>query len=124
MIKLNTDNGSLQFEKHTIIKSKTHIDNLKGEILNGNLELWISNGEWITYKLEISEKFILIFRFLNELIYSVEIYYKSTDDNDRKKGLNKTLEDIGGSNEYTWGNVELNVDHKAGYQSILINYSK
>ena len=123
MIKLNTDNGSLQFGECTIISSETIIDDLKEELSNNNLELWISNGGWITYKLEVSEKFILMFRFLNDSIHSVEIYYKSTDDN-RKKGLNKTLEDIGGSNKYSWGGVELNIDRKADYESILINYSK
>ena len=122
MMKLNINNGLFQFGKW-VITAKEQIHDLKSKFLSENLELWIDNDEWITYRLDISDKFILMIRFFNELIYSIEIYPKNAIDGDRKKVLNEILEKLGGKNKYSWGNVELNIDHKASYESILINYS-
>lgn len=121
MIQLNINNGLFQFEKW-VVSAKDQIYVLKSKFSSENLELWIDNNEWVTYRLDISDKFILMFRFFEESIYSIEIYPKSPTFYDRKKIIKEILDDLGGTNKYFWGNVELNVDHKAGYESILINY--
>ena len=119
MIKLNVRNGSLEFYGMLINHSST----VQEFILQNaplNIELWVDNAEYKTYRLNYSDNYILMIRVFNNITYSLEIY-------SRKKGvfvdsLSKVLAKIGGEGDYSWGSVKMNVDDKAGYRSVLINY--
>lgn len=121
MMNLNKNNGNFGFGEY-LIKPLCQIQDLKNEFANENLELWIENNEWITYRLEFREKFILLISFFNDNLKTIEIYLTCQPGKNVRNRLQDLLGCIGGENKYSWGNVELNEDIKAGYASIVIKF--
>ena len=119
MIKLNVNSGALEFYG-LLINHRSTFQEVLMHNPNMNFELWVDNGEYQTYRLCCSDDYILMIRVFNNITYSIEIY-------SRKKGvffdsLSKVFAKIGGEGVYSWGSVTMNVDYKAGYRSVLINY--
>ncbi len=119
-MKLNKINGHFSFGNH-LIKPSYKIRDIKNEFLDDSIELWIANKSWITYRLEIAMKFILLIKFFNEDLKTIEIYLTYQSGKQMENELRNLLKSLGGENKYSWGNVELNKDIKAGYESIVIN---
>lgn len=118
MIKLNTKNGHFQFGDQ-ILNPDSGSTVIKTFSQKDGAEIWLENKEWITYRINGFDPVILMFTFLKNDIYTIEVYIK--DDNKKDK-LKTILDGLGGVNQYTWGTVSLNFDHKAGYESLLISY--
>lgn len=121
MMNLNKNNGSIEFENF-IIKPTDKYQDLKKAFLEKNLELWFENNNWITYRLDVSMNFIIIIKLFNDNLRAIEIFPKIEIGNKNENGLKSILQNLGGENNYRWGNVELNKDKKAGYESVLINF--
>lgn len=121
MITLNYNNGELGFDKWVLSPEDT-LDSIKNRFSHNEFELWHKNNQWENYKLNISEEYIIGIFFLNGLVKFIEIYPKRHDVEDDQM-LQDLLMNLGGENRYSWGKVELNVDYKAGYTSVIINYS-
>ena len=109
------NNGEFHFERW-ILKPNDVLNKVINDFSSKEFELWIENGQWKTYKLNISEEYVFLVFFFDNVIKFIEVYSK------QKESLNETLEKLGGEKKYSWGKVELNVDYKAGYNSIVINF--
>ena len=122
MINVNVKTGEIQFENIIINPNdkKTHILNC---FVKDSPKLWIDNNEWETYRIEIQKEFILLITFFKESVTSIDIgTYTEADENSGL--LENLLHIMGGSNEYRWGTISLEVDMKAGGKSIFIRYKK
>lgn len=123
MINLDKSNGHFNFENYSI-KPSDNIQNImdKLKISKNDLELWIENKGWVTYRLD-GEEYILLLKFFNDNLKTIEVYVKkySHQPHNRNK-LMMLLDNIGGENIYSWGKIKLNKDIKANYESLLINY--
>ncbi len=119
-MNLNKSNGYLSFDTYLVKPSYT-IRDFKNEFPQENLELWTVNKKWITYRLEISMKFILLIRFFDDDIKIIEIYLLPKPDINIEMELKDLLKSLGGERNYPWGNIELNSDVKADYKSIIIS---
>lgn len=119
MIKLNVNSGALEFYGLLINHGST-IQEVLMQNPNMKFELWVDNGEYQTYRFCCCDDYILLIRVFNNKIYSIEIYSR------RKRvfvdSLSKVFAKIGGEGVYSWGSVTMNLDDRAGYRSVLINY--
>ena len=121
MINLDIDNGTIQLGKW-ILKPEDKLNDIKVYFSPKEFELGLANNQWATYRLNIFNEYIIRIIFFDEQIKFVEIYPKNITENPENKVLIEALKNLGGENKYFWGNVELNIDNKAGYESILISY--
>lgn len=119
-MNLNNQNGTFEIGGF-IIKPSDKVTDIKNVFINENLELWIENSEWITYRLQVANKFILLLKFFNDYLKTIEIYLRKYPEKQNKHEIQNLLKKLGGESTYIWGNVELNIDIKAGYESIVIN---
>lgn len=120
MIKLDINNGNLEFDG-IYIEHKITIDRLMLQYPKVNFELWVDNNQYKTYRLNLSLEHILLIKSNNGLVYNLEIYCKKNGI--FKSSVKNTLARIGGEGVYPWGKVQVNLDNKAGYKSILIIYN-
>lgn len=121
MMNLDANNGTLQLGKW-IFTPNDRLNDIKVNFSSREFELRLANDQWTTYRLNIFNEYIIRIVFFDEQIKFVEIYPKNIGKNTEEKALFDILKKLGGENRYFWGNVELNIDNKADYISILINY--
>ena len=114
MIKLNIYNGNIILDSYSF-SFKSNSNELKSMFLK-DLLLWVVNDEYETYKLIYSENLIVLFHFFKDNLYSIELY---SNDNSSEN----ILKTIGGEKKYNWGSVFLNIDIKAGYKSVIVQYN-
>jgi hypothetical protein len=119
MIAINYSDGTIRFN-NLVVSPGSKLSSIADGIVSKNLELWSSHNEWTSYRINSDKEFIVILMFFNEIIKSVEIYPNLVSENDDE--LQIALEKLGGENDYHWGTVELNNDHKAGYKSIVVHF--
>jgi hypothetical protein len=119
-MKVDSNNGSVLFDDN-IINSYDKICDLESKFSN-KMELWIENGAWVTYRLDVTKKFILMIRFFQNKIQLIEIYPKRQSESQKRRDLVNYLEYLGGEKSYPWGMVGINKDEKAGYESLIIKY--
>jgi hypothetical protein len=123
MINLNFETGALQFYEWSF-SSKDRLRDIEQRFSVKQLEPWTANSPWGSYRLNLSEDFVMIIMFHNQSIEYIELYPKGTSRNIQTAALQKAIRQIGGVKSYSWGNVEFNNDQKAGYQSIIIKYNR
>ena len=114
MLKLNIYNGNIILDNYSF-SCKDNTSELKNVFLK-DLLLWSVNNEYQTFKLNYSESLIVLFHFFKDSISSVELYSKNNS-------IENVLNDIGGEKKYSWGSVYLNIDIKAGYKSVIVQYN-
>jgi len=120
MIALNKKNGEVNI--HNLIFSPTiSSEDFKIKFLDCEIELMLKNNQWESYRINFLDEYIIGVFFNYTTIKLVEIYVKRCVG-DVDKQLNQIIDEIGGEKSYSWGKIELNVDIKAGYKSIIINY--
>jgi|JI7StandDraft_1071085.scaffolds.fasta_scaffold79543_1 hypothetical protein len=120
MIYIDLTNGEIKFEKW-IFSPKRKLDYYNNLFSSPEMELLISNRNWLTYRLSISEYFIFTMVFENETLRMFEIYPTNVD---RHNGVSFLIEKLGGEHIYSWGKIELNDDIKASYKSVLLTYTR
>ena len=118
---INVKNGEFQFNKW-ILSPEDVLNEIKNKFSSNEFELRLKNDQWATYRLNISEEYIINIFFLNEKIEFIEIYPKNITEDKIEHALQIILKDLDGVKNYSWGKVELNVDNKSGYKSIVIRY--
>jgi hypothetical protein len=118
MINIDLINGELKYEKW-IFSSKKKLTYFMSLFLPSEIELWSFNQNWMSYRLNLSECFIFILYFQDEILKIIDILPVDTNSGNEVPLL---LEKLGGENIYSWGKIELNNDIKAGYKSVLIKY--
>lgn len=122
-MNLNKNNGFIEFGDY-LIKPSYKIRDLKSQFSNENLELWMENDKWITYRLKTLMNVILLIRFFDDDLKTIEIYLTEESVVQTEDPLKDLFNYLGGECKYMWGNVELNKDVRAGYESIVINMNK
>ena len=113
-MELNTYNGNFILDNFSF-SSKDNVSTLKNKFVN-NLFLWNVYSDYETYKIEYKGNLIVLFHFFKNKISSIELFSKNNSIED-------ILEFIGGENKYNWGTVFVNIDIRAGYESVIIKYN-
>ena len=122
MITINNNSGELHFSNWTL-SPKTKLNDIKKIFSSKELELWgYSSDQCVTYRLKISDEYILIVTFLSDAINRIEIYPRNIAEDKMPFVLRDILENLGGARIYPWGKIQLKNDVKAGYDSVLISY--
>lgn len=129
MINLNLTNGELKCGKW-ILSPTTKLSVLKDTLDPTEMELWVSNQKWISYRLNRNREFVCVLQFYDNVLYLVDIYPKVSDDRytrrlhvDRAEVL-LLLKELGGENIYPWGSVSLFNDVKGGFRSVGVTYKQ
>jgi len=117
MIDINLINGELKYGEYLLVP-KGKFDYFRSLFLSTEMELWTSNKNFTSYRLNLSDEFIFILYFLNEELKTIDIYPKN-----KRNEISLLLENLRGEHFYSWGKVELNNDIKAGYKSVLVKYN-
>ena len=102
-----------------IFSPQQNLKYYKNLIRSNELESWTSNKNWSSYRLNIFKEYILILYFENEEIKMIDIFPTNGKDGD----IATLLKKLGSEYVYSWGKVELNIDIKAGYQSVIVKYN-
>jgi|GEM_PF-6071048 hypothetical protein len=123
MISINIKNGEFQFNKWIFSPNDT-LSEIKNKFSFHEFELRLKNQEYSTYRLNISEEYIIRIFFFIESIKSIEIYPININEDNRDRVSQRILENLGGTKNYSWGEVQLIIDHKACYESIVIRYNQ
>ncbi len=118
MISIDLKVGELEIDQN-YFSPKIDIDFLSESTFSSMLELWTSIGIWKSYRI-IKDEMILIFMFKDKFLKTIEI---CAIEDSKKITLSSIIKKLGGEHKYEWGEIEINNDIKAGYQSVLIKYN-
>jgi hypothetical protein len=121
-MKLNTENGEFEFE-NWIFTPKYKLKDIKEKLPLEGLELWSSHSQWQSFRLTMVKDYILIIMFKDEIINYITIFPITSQGEDHENNLQGILMSLGGEENYSWGKVEINIDPKAGFESIAIRYT-
>jgi hypothetical protein len=117
-MKLNISNGELNLGQWTLHKDIPEIA-IK-EIFKGiEVENWTSHGKWSSFRLKHIKELIIILHFEDGILNVIELF---PEIEDHEKWIQSTIKIFGGEKKYSWGNIKINIDHKASYKSIMIRY--
>ena len=129
MIHINLANGELKCGEW-IFSPVTKLSVLKDTLGPIEMEPWVSNQKWVSYRLNRNREFVCVVQFYDDILYLVDIYPKVSDDRytgrlhvDRVEVL-LLLKELGGENTYPWGSVSLFNDVKGGFKSAGVTYKQ
>lgn len=121
MMTVNSTNGEFRFNEW-LFSPNVKLNDFKKKLPSKKVELWSENSHYVSYRLNFSEEYIIVVMFFYEKIKFIEIYPKNVEKNKLEDKIQILLQRLGGENNYSWGKIELNIDKKAGYESVIINY--
>lgn len=122
MISLEISEGILQIGNQKFSPSIGRSEMKKG-LLAPQIEPYVLNDPWESYKLTVSQHYTIILFFYYENLKSIQVYPKNKAGYVGEDELNRTLIQLGGEYNYSWGKVELSIDVKSGNNSIIISYT-
>jgi hypothetical protein len=118
MINIDQGTGIVKIGCFSFSKG-TEMAYLNSQIFSSSkVEMWSSKGIWKSYRF-FENNLIFVLRFNYSLLEIIEIY--PLEKKEDITALDIIIQ-LGGAHEYSWGNIELNNDKKAGYESVLIRY--
>ncbi|WP_417355195.1 hypothetical protein [Flavobacterium sp.] len=121
MIKLNKNNGNIDFDSYTISpKENTHDLMIKFNGFVQSIGFSVLNRNVLRIDVPTCENIFAV-SFLNDKITNIKIISKG-DEYEGGEGIDRILRELGGVKSYLWGTVRIFNDDKAGYSCSIVEY--